>query len=338
MGSPRVNRSILTLLGLVVLSAPLFADAAPIALAREKEIVLDGGPFCDLLCFDAGSARLYVAHSPNVDVIDLAKGERVGVVEGVERAHGIVIVPDGKRGFATAGKSNKLVVFDPVTLKVTNQIDTGENPDVLLYVSSTKEVWSFNGKSKNVTCVDPTSLEVKATIVLEGKPELAVEQPDKGIVYVNYEDKSVVCAIDAKTHKVIDVHPLAPGEEPTGLALDAANGLLFAGCGNKKLVVISTADWKVVATLDIGEHCDGVVFDAATGNVFASCKAVTSVVHEKDAKTFEALTALDTPNGKTCALDPKSHRLYVSSSPRRGETGTVKVFVFGPPAAAPASK
>jgi hypothetical protein len=53
------------------------------------------------------------------------------------------------------------------------------------------------------------------------------------------------------------------------------------------------------------------------------------VIHEKDAKSFETLPALE--GGKTCALDPKTHRLYVTSGPRRGEKGAVKVAVFGPP-------
>ena len=31
------------------------------------------------------------------------------------------------------------------------------------------------------------------------------------------------------------------------------------------------------------------------------------------------------------AMDPATHRLYVMSGPRRGQPGSVKVLVFGPP-------
>jgi DNA-binding beta-propeller fold protein YncE len=252
----------------------------------------------------------------------------------VDRAHGVVVVPDLHRGFATSGKSDKLVVFDLETLKVVKQVDTGQNPDALLYVSATKEVWSFNGKSANVTCVDAASLEVKATIALDGKPELAVEDAEKGLVYANLEDKSVVAVLESKGHKALATHPLAPGEEPTGIAFDAKDGLLFCGCGNQKMVALSTSDWKVVGTADIGEHCDGAAFDPGTGIAYAPSRTVTTAVHVKDAKTIEVLPTLDTPNARTCAVDPLTHRLFVSSSPHRGETGVVKLTVFGPADAA----
>src|SRR5206468_211613 len=82
---------------------------------------------------------------------------------------------------AASGKRAKLVVFDLETLKATREVDTGEGPDAVLYVATTKEVWAFNGKAKTVTCVDAATLEVKATIALEGKPELAVEHAEKGL-------------------------------------------------------------------------------------------------------------------------------------------------------------
>ena len=74
-----------------------------------------------------------------------------------------------------------------------------------------------------------------ATIPLEGKPEAAVEDVERGLVYVNLEDKGTICVLDVKKHAVAGSHSLSPGEEPTGLALDSKNAILFAGCGNKKL-------------------------------------------------------------------------------------------------------
>src|SRR5436190_7923421 len=73
--------------------------------------------------------------------------------------------------------------------------------------------WSSDVCSSDLTCVDAASLEVKATIALEGKPELAVESPDKGLVYVNLEDKSSVCAIDAKAHKALRSEERRVGNE-----------------------------------------------------------------------------------------------------------------------------
>jgi DNA-binding beta-propeller fold protein YncE len=306
------------------------ARSAPSGLEKEREIVLEGGGSFDLVSVDSGSQRLYVAHSPNIDVLDLAKGQKIGEVAGVEGAHQAVAVPDLHRGFASSGAKNRLVVFHTDSFKVEKEIETGQNPDGLLYVPGVKEVWCFNGRGKNVTCVDAATLEVKATIALEGKPELAVENPARGLVYVNLEDKSAVCVIDVHKHEALEVHPLAPGQGPTGIAFDAKNGLLFSGCANKILVAVDVTSWKVLGSVPIGDRCDGAAFDPETGNAYASCNGQSGGLHVKDAKTFEPLPMLETPGGKTCALDPKSHKLYVVSGPRRGEKGVVKVLVFAP--------
>jgi DNA-binding beta-propeller fold protein YncE len=302
----------------------------PSGLVKQKEITLEGGTSFDYVTVDSAAERLYVGHNPKIDVIDLRKGSKIGEVSGVEGAHGAIAVAELKRGFATAGAKARLIVFDLETFKVEKEIETGQGPDALMYVASTKEVWTFNGKGKSVTCVDASSLEVKATIPLEGKPEASVDHPEKGLVYVNLEDKSSIAVIDSKKHEVVATHPLAPGEKPTGLAFDLKNNLLFAGCANKKLVAIDASTWKVAGTADIGDRCDGVAFDPETGNAFASGVDKTGGLHVKGPAAFETLAGLETKGGKTCALDPKTHTLYVMSGPPRGEKGPVKVLVFAP--------
>ena len=225
-------------------------------------------------------------------------------------------MPDLKKGFATSGQKNKLIVFDLESFKVLKEVETGQNPDALIYLPSIQEI--------------ATSLEVKATIALDGKPEAAVDHAEKGLVYVNLEDKSAVAAVDVRKHELAGTHSIAPGDAPTGLAADFKNGLLFAGRGNKKLVVVDFNSWKVVGSVEIGDHCDGAAFDPGTGNAYASCRDKSGGLHVKDEATFEPLPALDTAGGKTCALDPKSHKLFITSGPARGQSGTPKILVFAP--------
>lgn len=311
----------------VAFLAAMLAGDAPSPPVKEREIALAGEGSWDYVTVDSDAGRLYIAHSTVIDVIDAKKNEKVGQVQGVDGAHGTAIVPDLKRGFATSGKNNKLIVFNLETFEKTNEVDTGVGPDAVLYVTSLGEVWTMNHRGGTITCVDAKSLEVKKTIEVGGALEAAVEDAAKGLVFVNVEDQSLLAVIDAGRREVTAKHPVAPGEEPAGLAIDRKNGLLFLGCGNKKLVVMDAASGQVVTSLDIGEHCDGVAFDPETGNVFASCRGASSAIHEKDAKTFELLGSLDA--GKTCALDPKTHKLYITSG-TRGEKDSVKVLVFAP--------
>jgi hypothetical protein len=71
--------------------------------------------------------------------------ERIGQVEGIDGAHGTAIVPDQKRGFATSGENNKLVVFDLETWKATKEVDTGagRTRSLRLHLG---EVWTMNHK------------------------------------------------------------------------------------------------------------------------------------------------------------------------------------------------
>jgi DNA-binding beta-propeller fold protein YncE len=310
-------------------SVALSGDA--VSYNKESEIALPGAGGFDYLSVDAAGRRLLVSHSGVIEVLDIDKGAALGKVDGVDGSHGAIIVADVDKGFATSGKKNALIVFDTKTYKVTKEIPTGEGPDALLYVATTKEVWTMNHKGGTITCVDASSLEVKATIEVGGRLEFAQEYAAKGLVFVNAEDKSLVGVIDAKTHKLTASIPLAPAAEPTGMACDQKNGLLFCGC-DKKLAVVDIASGKVIATSDIGGGCDAVAFDADKGLAFASCgDGTTTIVREVDAKTFEVAGKIDTaPGARTCTLDAKTHRLFVAAGTRGKDD--VRVLVFSPEA------
>ncbi len=325
------TRMMAALLALLLGSASGTAQEIPSGLVKKSEITLEGGTSFDYISVDSAGERLYVAHSPKIDVVDLKKGAKIGEVIGADGAHGAIAVHEVKRGFATSGARARLLAFDLETFKVQDEIETGQGPDALIYLPTIGEVWTFNGRGRSVTCVDATTLKVKATIALDGKPEAAADHPGKGLLYVNLEDKSAIAVIDQKKHEVVATHSIAPGKEPTGLAFDPKNGLLFAACSNKLLVAVQIQTWKVAGSVEIGDRCDGAAFDPETGNVYASAVAKTAGLHVQGPEAFGALAPLDTKGGKTCALDPKTHTLYVMAGPPRGEKGPVKILVFGPP-------
>src|SRR5207244_12355440 len=93
-------------------------------------------------------------------------------------------------------------------------------------------------------------------MALGAKPELA-DSDGKGTVFVNLEDKGEIVALDARDLKVKARWPLAPCQEPTGLALDAAHRRLFAACDNKMMAVVDADSGKVVATVPTGAGPDG---------------------------------------------------------------------------------
>ena len=188
----------------------------------------------------------------------------------------------------------------------------GDNPDAILYDAATKRVFTFNGKSDDATAIDAEKGTVVGTIKLEGKPEFAVTD-EKGGVFVNLEDKSQLLALDPAKLAVKSRWPLAPCEEPSGLAMDRKNRRLFAGCDNKVMAVVDADSGKVITTLPIGGGVDATAYDDETKLAFASCgEGVLTVVREESPDKFSvAENAKTEPKGRTMALDPKTHQVYL---------------------------
>ena len=290
-------------------------------LVSRIEVGGEGG--WDYLTVDSAARRLYVSHATRVVVIDLDKKAVVGEIPDTNGVHGIAIVPELGRGFTSNGRDNNVTVFDLKTLKAIAQVKTGTNPDAIIYDPASRRVFAFNGRSNDATAIDAASGNVAGTVAVGGKPEFAVAD-GKGTVYVNIEDKSEIVAMDSNKLTVKARWPLAPGEEPSGLAMDRKTRRLFAVCSNKKMIVMNADNGHVVADLPIGGGTDAAAFDPETNLAFSSNgEGTLTVVHEDSADKYSVVENVTTQRGaRTMALDPKTHTVYLATAQ------------FGPPPAA----
>ncbi|MDQ2921610.1 MAG: YncE family protein, partial [Acidobacteriota bacterium] len=213
-----------------------------------KKFVLGGDGGWDLLTFDGAAHRLYISRSTHVMVVDTDSGAIVGDIPNTPRVHGIALAPEFGKGFITNSGNATVTIFDLKTLKILDQVKVGQNPDAIIYDPASKRVFAFNGNSKDATAIDAKSGAVAGTIALGGKPELGVAD-ERGRIFVNLEDKSAVVAFDSRKLVVEATWPLAPGEEPTGIAMDKKHRRLFVACGNKLMAVINADNGKVITTL-----------------------------------------------------------------------------------------
>ncbi|MDB5047174.1 MAG: hypothetical protein JWO30_245 [Fibrobacteres bacterium] len=277
---------------------------------------LPGDDRWDFLEADPAAGRVFISHGTQTQVMDEKTGKLVGTIPDTKGVHGIAIAETLGKGYISNGKDTSVTVFDLKTLATLGKVRvTGINPDAILYDPFSRHIFTFNGKSGNATVIDPATDKVVATIDLGGKPEVGAAD-GKGNIYLNLEDKSAVAIIDAKTNKVSKTWPMAPGESPSGLAMDPATRRLFSVCENKLLVVMDAATGKVVATVPIGEGVDGVAFDPASKRIFASNgEGSLTVVQQKDMDHYAVLETLPTQKGaKTITLDPKTHHIFLSTA------------------------
>ena len=277
-------------------------------LVHQYKLAGDTG--WDYILMDSATRRLYVTRGTHVQVVNIDSGNVEGDITDLKGVHGVALDKANNKGFISDGRDNSVVVFDLKSLKQTGKVQAGTNPDAILFDPYSKRVFAFNGRSNNATAIDAKDDKVVGTIDLGGKPEFAATD-GKGKVFVNLEDKSSVVEIDPKEMKVVNTWPLAPGEGPSGLAIDADNGVLFAGCDNQKMAVVDGNSGKVMNTVPIGKGVDATAFDKGVKQAYSSNgEGNITVVKEDSPTSFSVAATVPTKRGaRTMTVDEKTHNL-----------------------------
>src|SRR5580700_7244295 len=300
------NRALCLCAVLILEGSSLGAPAPSDGYSITKKITIPGEGSWDYLAVDQSARRLYVSHGTQVEVIDVDSESVVGNIPKTMGVHGIAVAHDLGRGFTSNGQSSNVTIFDLKTLKAIGDVPTGKKPDAIIF--------------------DPATGKVAGTVDLGGGPEYAAADGN-GFVYDNLEDESLVLKIDARKLKVEQRWTTAPCTSPSSLAMDRANRRLFLGCRSKVMAVMNADTGQVIATLPIGDHVDATVFDEATKLIFNSNGEGTITVIRQDSPDKYSLveTVKTLPRAKTMALDPKTHRLFLSTA----ESGQFEVLVVG---------
>jgi YVTN family beta-propeller protein len=258
--------------------------------------------------------KLYVSHGTQVNILDASTGDSLGYIPNTTGVHGIAFIPALGKGYVSCGRLNTVTVFDLKTNAVEKQIPVGQNPDAIFYDPYSKKIITCNGRSHDLSIVDPQTDTVTSTIALSGKPETAVSD-EAGKVFVNIEDKNSISSVDIGAGKVLATWSIAPGEGPTGLAIDKKTSQLFAGC-DKQLIVLDYTTGRITDRVPIGDGCDGVAFDDGYRYVFASCgEGVLSIVSVDAKGKCKILDTVKTKkSARTIGLDPETHHVYLPAA------------------------
>jgi YVTN family beta-propeller protein len=293
-------------------SAP--AVSSPVAPAQPYHIIdhwkVGGDGGWDYPVADPGAHRLYIAHGTEVDVVDTNTGKSIGTIPNLHGVHSIALDTTGKLGYITDGGANAVVAFDRSTLAVTATIPAGTGPDDIIFEPVTQTVWSFNGRSHDVSVISPASNTVIATIPLPGKPEFAVTD-GQGAVFDNIEDKSEIVRIDARSKTITATWP-AGCDSPSGLAIDVAGHRLFPACDGKKASVIDSTTGKLLANPTIGDGPDAAGFSDAHSLAFIPSRDGILSVIDAAAPGYPTIESLTTQAGaRTMTYDSSTDRVYL---------------------------
>lgn len=321
------------------------AAAGPSGYHLLKTIPISGNTFWDYLTFQPTTRRLFITHGNHVVVVNVDSGKIVGNIGGTMKGiHGVVLAPEFNRGFVTDGDAAKVWIFNLRTLKVIGSAPADNDADGDVYDPASKRVFTMNGDSHTSTVIDAKTGKVVGHIELGGGPEFPVAD-GRGHVYANIETTNEIVEIDSRTMKITHRWSVAPGERPSGLAIDPEHHLLFSGCRNNLMVIMNADTGKVVATEPIGSGVDATRFDPGTGFAFASngMSSDLTVIHEDSPDKFHVVENVATEFGaRTMALDPTTHGVFLDTAklvriqpppphrrPFRMVPGTFHLLIYG---------
>ncbi len=340
---------VVTLLGLPRAAAKSRPATAPAPQARAsgyhllKTIPIPGDTFWDYLKYEPSTHRLFITHGDHVVVVDVDSGKIVGDIGGMKGIHGVVLAPEFNRGFVTDGSAAKVWIFDLHTLKVIGSAPADPDADGDVYDPASKRVFTMNGDSKSSTVIDAKTGKVVGHIDLGGSPEFPVAD-GQGHVYANIESTSEIVEIDSQAMKITNRWPLAPGQTPSGLAIDPNHHILFSGCRNKMMVMMDATNGKILGTEPIGMGVDATRFNPKMQDAFASTgDGFLTIVHEDSPTTFHVVENVPTESGaRTMALDPTTGEVFTVTAkteriqnppphtrPFRMVPGTFHLLIFG---------
>jgi DNA-binding beta-propeller fold protein YncE len=268
----------------------------------QKTWKIGGEGNWDYLTLDPIALKLYIAHGPVVQIVDVNTGTLAGQVTGLRDAHGIALDDNGQYGYVSDGPANEVKVFDRQTLEIVSAVATGKNPRAIVFEPVSRLVFVIcpdamtsetripkhtasgqdipNGSDpfvkSTVTVIDADTQKTLADLDLPGK--LGFAQSDgKGMVYINITDRNQIAYFNAQGIGS-RLRKLAGEQAQDGSKPDGAKP---AGPRDPTL----TLDWsdtaqetqsipKALHTIRIGD-CQsprGLAVDSANQRLFVACE------------------------------------------------------------------
>jgi len=300
-----------------------FLLLGPCAKAQSKWSVaqtwqVGGEGAWDYVTVDAATHRVFLTRSTHTQALDEATGNVLGDIPGQVRSHGVALAPRVGRGFITdGGGKGAIVIFDMKTYAVLGKLAAMPDADGIIYDAATNQVVAVSGDGNAMLTfkadIDPVAGKIDPPIMLGGSPEFLAAD-DAGNVYVNLADKDLVAKVDLTSRKVLAKWSVAPGGQPVGLSIDKQHHRLFVGCRRpQKLVVMSTEDGKILASVPIGAGVDATAYDGH--QAFASCRDGSLTVAGDVAGTFDVEQVVKTPLGaRTLGIDAMEQKIFLPTA------------------------
>ena len=307
-------RLILAIWGLTVASAVSASAAELPPLEIVADVPLSGAAVrFDYQNLDVASNRLYIAHM-NADqlvVFDTKNRSVIATLAGFPDVHGVIVVPELNRIYASATGDHKVYAVDAETLKTIAKAGPIHYPDGLAYAPGVKRVFVSDEHGNADAVVDAVTGALLKAIPLGGNAGNTVYDPGSGKILVSVSQKNELVMIDPAPEAIVGRYPLPGLEGPHGVVLDVSARLAFvAGEGNNKLAVFISqpcVSWEPTLSAAV-PMCWLSTLGAKMLYVAAESGQVT--VFQENGNALVLKGTLKMPHAHTVSVDPQTHLVY----------------------------
>jgi len=291
------------------------AIAGGLPLRVLADVPLSGGTArFDYQSLDSTNGRLYIAHlgADSLVVFDINKQTPIGDVKDLKRVHGVLVVPELHRVYASATGTNELAVIDDQSLNLVARVPAGDYPDGIAYASKVRKLYVSDLHGKTDTVIDAQTNQRLTTIALGGGAGNSQYDSASDRIFVTVDGREELAEIDPKADQVVARYPLTGCKGSHGLLIDSERRLAFAACeDNSKLIVFDLETKKTTATLSVGADPDVLAFDPALRRLYVSAESgVISIFDERDRGLQKIGEGFFAANAHSVAVDPNTHRVF----------------------------
>jgi DNA-binding beta-propeller fold protein YncE len=306
----------------------------PLGLRSAGVVELPGDPSrFDYASLDPGRGLLFIAHlgAGEVVEVDVRSQRVVRTIGGVAGVHGVFVVPDKRRVYATATNDNRMVILDEETGTQLASGPTGDYPDGLAYDPVRNTVWTTNESGGSETILDADTATVRGTVDLGGEVGNVYYDPTARMMLVDVQSANVLAVVDPSTLAVVRRLALPGCDHDHGLAIDATHRLAFVACdGNALLLTVDLSTWQVIGQDQVGRDPDVLAFDPGTGRLYVAAESGwVSILAEHDRRLSVTGSGDLADGAHVVAVDPDTHRCYFPIA--SGSSGKPELLIFDGP-------
>ncbi len=268
----------------------------------------------DYASIDEAKNLLFMAHLGDsaITIFDLHKQKVMADIRGISSVHGVIVIPELGRIYATATGTNEVIVIDEKTLQIMAHIPTGDHPDGLAYAPDLQKLYVSDELGGTDTVIDVRTNRRIATIQIGGKIGNTQYDPLSRHIMVNAQTRRQLVVIDPVSDKLIKRIDLPGAAGNHGLYIDAPARLAFIACeNNAKLLVLDLVSDRIVSIFNVGPDPDVLAFDATIGRLYVAGEvgvvSVFKLDHGAIVKLGQGRLA---PDAHVVAVDRRTHWAY----------------------------